>query len=56
MQHCLKLELIVDMDVQGTSKITMICWAGTRGHGQRDTQVDVFWRSKLQEAWKSEHM
>ena len=38
---------MVYVDVQGTSKLTMICRAGPRGHGQRDTQVDVFRRSKL---------
>ena len=38
---------MVDMDVQGTPKIAMIFRAGPRGHGQRDTQVDVFQRSKL---------
>ena len=32
---------MVDVDVQGTSKIAMICRAGARGHGQRDMQVDV---------------
>ena len=47
---------MVDVDVQGTLKITMICRAGPRAHGQRDTQIDVFQRSKLQEAWKSKHM
>ena len=47
---------MVDVDVQGTSKITMICRAGSRGHGQTGTQVDVFQRSKLSEAWKSKHM
>ena len=47
MEHCLKLGLMVDVDVQGTSKITMICRAGLRDHGQRNTQVDVFRRSKL---------
>ena len=40
---------MVDVDVEGSSKITRICRAGLRGHGQRDTQVDVF-------QWKSEHM
>ena len=30
MQHCLKLGLMVDVDVQGTSKITMICKVGPR--------------------------
>ena len=29
---------MVDVDVQVTSKITMICRAGPRGHGQRDMQ------------------
>ena len=48
--------LMIDVDVQGTSKITMICGAEPRGHGQRDTQVDVFRCSKLSEAWKSKHM
>ena len=47
MQRCLKLELMVNVDVQGTSKITLICRAGSRGHGQRDMQVDVSQRSKL---------
>ena len=42
MQHCLKLGLIVDVDIQGTSKIKMMCRPGPRGHGQMDTQVDVF--------------
>ena len=37
MQHCLELGLMVDVDVQGTSEITVICRAGSRGHGQRDT-------------------
>ena len=52
----LKLELMVYVDVQGTSKINKICRAELRGHGQRDTQVDVFQCSKLSEAWKSKHM
>ena len=38
---------MINVDVQGTSKITMICRVGPRGHGQRDTQVDVFQHSKL---------
>ena len=42
-----KLGLMIDMDVQGTSKITVICRAKPRGHGQSDTQVDVFQCSKL---------
>ena len=33
---------MVDVNVQSTSKITVICRAGPRGHGQDDTQVDVF--------------
>ena len=32
---------MVDVDVQGTSKITMICRAGPRGYGQRDTKLEV---------------
>ena len=55
-QRILKLGLMVDVDVQGTSEITMICRVGPRCHGQRDRQVDVFRRSKLKEAWKSKHM
>ena len=47
MQHCLKLGLMIEVDVQGTSKITMICRARSRGHGQGDMQVDVFRRLKL---------
>ena len=42
-----KLGLIFVVDVQGTSKITMICRAGPRIHGQRDTQVDVFQHSRF---------
>ena len=38
---------MVDVDVPGTSEITMICGLGPRDHGQSDTQVDVFWLSKL---------
>ena len=38
---------MVDVDVQGTSKITMICRARSKSHGQRDTQVDVFQRLKF---------
>ena len=38
---------MVDVDVQGTSKITMMCRAGTRGHGQKDTGLDIFWCSRL---------
>ena len=38
---------MVDVNVQGTSKITMMCRAGPRGHGQSDTQIDVLPRSKL---------
>ena len=38
---------MVDVDVQGTSKITTICRTGSRGHGQMDMQLDVFLRSKL---------
>ena len=38
---------MVDVDAPGTSKIAMIGRVGPRGHGQRDTQVDVFWRLKL---------
>ena len=38
---------MVYVDEQGTSKITMICRAGPRGHGQRDMQVDAFCHSKL---------
>ena len=37
---------MVDVDVQCNSKITMICRAGSRGHAQRDTQVDVIQPSK----------
>ena len=47
MQHYLKLGLIVDVHMQGISKITMICRAGPRGPGQRDTQVDVIRFLKL---------
>ena len=43
---------MVDADAQGTSIITMIFRAGSRGHGQKDKQVDVSRRSKLYEAWK----
>ena len=38
---------MVDVGVQGTSKITVICRAGPRDHGQKDKQVDVFRRSRL---------
>ena len=38
---------MVDVDLQGTSKVTMICRAGSKGHGQKDMQVDVFRCSKL---------
>ena len=38
MFHFLKLGLMVDMDVQGTSKITEICSARPRGKGK----VDMF--------------
>ena len=41
---------MADVDVQGTSKVTMICRAGSRVHGQKYTQVDVFRRSKFYEA------
>ena len=37
MQHCLKLELMIDFDVQGTSKITMICRMGSRGRSNFST-------------------
>ena len=51
MQHCLKLRLMVDVDVQGTSKITNICQTGPRGHCrghcQWDTQADIFRSLKL---------
>ena len=33
---------MVDVDVQGSSKVAMICRVAPRGHGQRDMQVDVF--------------
>ena len=42
IQHCLKLGLMYDVDVQGTLKITMIYRAESRGNGQSDKQVDVF--------------
>ena len=38
---------MIDVDLQGTSKVTMICRAGSKGHGQKDMQVDVLRRSKL---------
>ena len=38
---------MIDVDLQGISKVTMICRAGSKGHGQKDMQVDVFRRSKL---------
>ena len=41
--------LMIEWDIQGTSRITMICRVGSRGHGQRDMQVGVFRRSKLLE-------
>ena len=44
-----------DVDVLGTPKITTIFRAEQGGHSQRDTQVDVFRCSKLQEAWISKH-
>ena len=47
MQHCLRFRLMVDVDVQGISQITVICGAGPRRHGRWDTQVDVFRRTKL---------
>ena len=47
---------MVDVDVQGTSTITMICRVRPRDHGQRNMQVDDFRRSKLWEAWKFKHM
>ena len=50
MQYCLKLGLMIDVNVQGALKIIMICRAGSRGHGQsgqRDMQVHVFQHSKL---------
>ena len=47
---------MVDVDGQGTAKITMIRRQGPKGHGQKDMQVDVFRYSKLEEAWKSKHM
>ena len=47
MQHCLKLGLMVDVDVQGTLKITMICRVGSRDHGQRNRHVHVFQQKKL---------
>ena len=34
----------------------MICRAEPKDNGHMDTQVDVFQRSKLKEAWKSKHM
>ena len=34
----------------------MICRAEPKDNGQMDTQVGVFQRSKLKEAWKSKHM
>ena len=37
---------MIDVDLQGTLKITMICGVEPRGHGQGDTQVDVFRCSK----------
>ena len=43
----LKLGLVVDVDVQGILKLTIICRAGSRDHDQRDMQVDIFWQSKL---------
>ena len=43
----LKLGLMVDVDGQGTAKITMIRRQGPKGHGQKDMQVDVFRYSKL---------
>ena len=39
---------MTDVDVQGTSKIAMICTAGPRGHGQRDKKVDIFDIQKYQ--------
>ena len=47
MQYCLKLGLIIEVNVQGTSKFTINCTAGSRIHGQGDMQVDVFGRLKL---------
>ena len=47
---------MVDVDVQGTTIISMICRAEPRDYGQRDTQGDAFRQSKLKKAWKSKHM
>ena len=47
MQHCLKLGLMIEVGVQGTSKITMIHRVGSRGDSLGDMQVDIFWYSKL---------
>ena len=47
---------MVDVDVQGTTIISIICRAEPRDYGQRDTQVDAFRQSKLKKAWKSKHM
>ena len=47
---------MVDANVQGTSKTTVIFTARRKGQGQRDTQVDVLRCSKSKEAWKSKHM
>ena len=47
MQHCLKLGLMVDVDVQGTLKISMICRVEYRDHDQRNMQVRVFQHKKL---------
>ena len=42
-----KFGLMVDVDAQSTSKITMICRAGPRGRSQWGTHIDAFQHLKL---------